>query len=253
MSGGGGSNLTHRQLRAVVEHQNQPRVACYRTWKFRFSSCTTLSLLASLTFFFMSGYLIWTTAERTVVLFLMAAFFFVETIFFTAYCVDVLLMKRDKLKWHSSRIWFPMTDLVAVLMATFVESLLLPCGTLIGLWNQFSSLEELYYWLLIQTAVTLSVKTITAIALTTMHSRGLARLSNATHRLIDLDNYPHTREVALQEMPELDTDYDDTLGVVSASSMRDVEDASDEDSLAIMQRLQTVFRTPPPTAPHDDA
>lgn len=240
--------LSPRQLRNLVDQQNNAN-RCFRTRRFRFILFASVSMLASAAFFLVSAYLIWIAVERTAVLFFTAAFFFTESMFFGKYWVGMLVSWRDKHKWHAVRLLVPMIDLVAVLMAAFLESLLIPAGALADLWNQFSTLEPLYFWLLIQILITLSVKTITTTALATMHYRGVIRLASATHRIIDLENFPHTRHVTPEAVPQFHTRDTGALGLDSETrSMWQVEDET-EDPLEPMRRLQEILRTSAPTAP----
>ncbi len=243
--------LTQAQiLDAVAQLRSERRECCWNR-KVRLVVFSSLSLLASMTFFVASGYLIWTTVERTAVLFLMAAFFVAETLYFGKYWVNMLMLRRDKLTWHTGWVWFPMTDLVSVLIATFAESLLLPCGALADLWNQFSTLESLYYWLLVQSLATLAVKLITAISLTVLHYRGIMRLARATMRIDDPDNFPHTREIVPSVSTERESINPRELALgVEVHSMQEADNLPDIE-MTPMHRLADVFR-PPPTAPRED-
>lgn len=158
---------------------------------------TLTSLAGSLSFFLVTGYLIWATVERSVVLFSMAVLFFIETLWFVKYFVDMLLLKKETARWHLARSWVPLVDLVVLLFAVFFESLLLPCGALADYWHQVSTLEPIYFWMSIQCIASLSVKLVSAVFLTTVHYRTIKSLLGARYRIIDPTNYPQTQDIEL--------------------------------------------------------
>lgn len=161
-------------------------------------SVTLISLLASLGFFLVTGYLIWATVERSLVLFLMAVFFFMEMLCFAKYFVDMIMLKREKARWHLARVWVPLVDLVSVLIAAFFESLLLPCGVLADFWHQAGTLDTIYFWMTIQCMVTLIIKLLSTIFLTAIHVRTIKRLLAAKYRVLDPSNFGFTRDIELQ-------------------------------------------------------
>lgn len=179
---------------------------CWESSKKRILLIITLvSLLGSVSFFLVTGYLIWSTVERTLVLFMMAVFFFMETLCFTKYFVDMILLKQEKANWHLARIWVPLVDLVAVLIAVFLESLLLPCGALADFWHQVYTLEPIYFWMSIQCMATLLLKLVSATFLTIVHQRTVKGLLSARYRIVDPNNYPFTQEIELDPTaPPLD-------------------------------------------------
>lgn len=172
-------------------------------------SVTLVSLLASVGFFLVTGYLIWTTVERSLVLFLMAVFFFMETLCFAKYFVDMIMLKKEKARWHLARVWVPLVDLVSVLIAAFFESLLLPCGALADFWHQVSTLEPIYFWMSVQCMLTLIVKLLSAIFLTVVHVRTIKGLLAAKYRVLDPSNFGFTRDIELQ-LPSAPDNSDST-------------------------------------------
>lgn len=181
---------------------------CWKRSKKKILRCVALtSLLASVGFFLVTGYLVWATVERSFVLFLMAVFFFMETLCFGKYFVDNLLLKKEKARWHLARIWFPFADLNCVLIAAFFESLLLPCGALADFWHQAGTLEPIYFWMSIQCMITLGVKVFSSIYLTVAHSRSIRSMLAAKYRVIDPANFPFTQDIELEATaPPLDDD-----------------------------------------------
>ena len=156
-----------------------------------------VSLLASVAFFLVTGYLIWTTVERSLVLFLMAVFFFMETLCFAKYFVDMIMLKKTKARWHLARVWVPLADLVSVLIAVFFESLLLPCGALADFWHQVYALEPIYFWMSVQCMITLSIKLISTLFLTIIHVRTIKGKLTARYRVLDPTNFPFTQDIEL--------------------------------------------------------
>lgn len=181
---------------------NAPQRSCFRRRKRLLLSLVALiSLLASITFFFVTGYLIWTTVDYSMVLFVMAVFFFMETLGFAKYFVDIVLLKREKASWHLARNWVPLADFSCVLAAVFVESLLLPPGALADFVHQLGNLEPVYFWMSIQSCATLLVKLLSAVVLTIVHNRTVKRLLAAKYRTLDPEHFPWSRDVEL--MPAL--------------------------------------------------
>ncbi len=177
---------------------NRPTTCWERSKNNVLRSVTLVSLLASVGFFLVTGYLIWTTVERSLVLFLMAVFFFMETLCFAKYFVDMIMLKKEKARWHLARVWVPLVDLVSVLIAAFFESLLLPCGALADFWHQASTLEPIYFWMSVQCMLTLIVKLLSTVFLTVVHVRTIKSLLAAKYRVLDPSNFGFTRDIELQ-------------------------------------------------------
>jgi hypothetical protein len=163
----------------------------------------TLSMLCSVSYFCMAGYLIWAIVERSVVLFAMAALFFAETMTFAKYFIEIAMLKHDKAKWHVLRVWIPLSDLFVVSVAVFMASLLLPCGTVADLWHMMGQLESAQFWLVSGSMLTMTIKIITAICLTFIHVSKIITLLPATIRVMDTFNYPWTRQVPAPTAPPL--------------------------------------------------
>lgn len=153
------------------------------------------SLLCSIGYFCMSGYLIYALVERSMALFVMAVLFFAETLAFGKYFVDIALQKHDKAKWHVLRVWIPLADLVVICIAVFTASLLLPCGTVSDLWHEMSKLDSIQFWLVSSSMVILFVKIVTSISLTFVHVNKVVTLLPATTRILDPFNFPWTQQV----------------------------------------------------------
>jgi hypothetical protein len=153
------------------------------------------SLLCSAGYFCLSGYLIYAIVERSMALFVMAVLFFVETLAFGKYFINVALQRREKAKWHVVHSWIPLADLVVICIAVFTASLLLPCGTVGDLWHQMGQLESIHFWLTTSSMVILIVKIITSICLTYVHVNKVITLLPATTRILDPFNFPWTSQV----------------------------------------------------------
>ena len=189
----GYSELELEEVNSTASCCCRQRVNCSRARAL--SITASLSLLGSIGYFGMAGYLIYTIVERSMVLFITAVVFFVETLMFGKYVIDVLMLKRDKPKWHGLRIWIPFADLVAIEAAVFAASLMLPCGTVADLWHQLAALEFTQYWLVLLSMGILGTKLLTAAVLTYMHVTRLRVLLPATVRIVDPYNYPFDTHV----------------------------------------------------------
>jgi hypothetical protein len=152
-------------------------------------------------YFCTAGYLIYIIVERSMALFIAAVVFFLETLLFAKYFIDILLLRREKAKWYAHRVWVPLGDLVVVCMATFTASLLLPCGVVADLWHQLGALDSQQFWLTLSTLGLLLVKLCTAVALTVLHVRRLRALLPATLRVLDPYNYPYNTHIVQPSAP----------------------------------------------------
>jgi hypothetical protein len=162
------------------------------------------SLLCSIGYFCMSGYLIYAIVERNMILFGMAVLFFVETISFGKYFIEMAMQRRDKAKWHAMRTWVPLADLVVICIAVFTASLILPCGTVANLWVLMAQLDSAAFWLVAGSMVILVIKIVTAATLTFVHVNRVVTLLPATTRVLDHFNFPFTRQVIPPTAPPED-------------------------------------------------
>jgi hypothetical protein len=199
----GRRNVNYSELE--VENIQQPSLCCLRCrvisrgTQIQCISLITvaalLSLLGSLTFFGIAGYLVYETVERSFSLFVMAVLFFAETIGFAKYSIDIIMLRRDKCSWHSKRVWVPFFDAYIVSIGITASTTLLPCGMLGDLWHQLYLLDDIYYYLVIVCTATTLLKLITAVVLTSIHVLRVLALQRNLATVPDYENYPYGRNV----------------------------------------------------------
>lgn len=154
-----------------------------------------LSLLCSITFFSVTGYLIYHTVERSFSLFIMSVLFFAECLGFGKYFIDILMLRRDEFAWHSKRIWVPFFDSYIIALAITASTTLLPCGMLGDLWNQMYLLSDDAYALVVICAATTLLKLLSASTLTGIHVHRVLGLHDHFETVPDYNNYPFNRTI----------------------------------------------------------
>jgi hypothetical protein len=199
------SNQGRAYSELEVESPNQSTSCCLRCRLFTqrthihcFSLITVaavISLLCSLTFFSIAGYLVYETVERSFSLFIMAVLFFAETIAFAKYFIDILMLRRDKSSWHTKRVWVPFFDAYVVSIGITASTTLLPCGMLGDLWHQIYLLTDVYYYLVIVCTATSILKLLTASILTAIHVLRVLALQRNLATVPDYENFPYSRHV----------------------------------------------------------
>ena len=163
-----------------------------------FSLTALLSLFCSIIFFLVNGYVMYNSNRQNIALFCTSVLFVVEILIFVKYCIDIFMLKRNKLSWHIKRATLPLIDLVVVLIASWMTTTLLPCGVISNIYSQIELLAEDQIILIFSTAIAIVFKLVTTVILTFLHINTQLRMMKGDpsfESTFDPEMYPYNQTV----------------------------------------------------------
>ena len=177
------------------EYRSARRYVCV------FKTSVSLSLLCSLCFFASTGYVVFSTVERSLILFVASVGFALETLVFGRYFFELVFLQRDKLNWHIRRSVWPALDFSTILAAVWTSTSLLPCGLFENFTVQIYLLQAPELVIIVSGVLALLVKCVTSICLTVAHiRRALLILKSSVDEelmetVVDHNNWPLNKNV----------------------------------------------------------